>query len=87
MELFTYYTLIETLDEEEVLNMLYKFKKEGKIEYELEGDIIKFIFVDLMTTEMEELLDVFDKNDVMPYLEKEDNEDDDGLNLEDYFDF
>jgi hypothetical protein len=77
MELFNYYSLDEVIDRKSVMSKLKSLKKEGKIEYQLEGEIVNIEDIDLDETETEELIELFDANDVFPYLEREDENDDD----------
>lgn len=78
MELFNYYSLDEVIDRKSVLSKLKQLKKEGKIDYSVEDDVVKIEDLDLDETETEELLEVFDQNDVFPYLDRDDDEDDFG---------
>lgn len=77
MELDKYYSLDEAIDRVDVLSELKKLKKEGKIDYQLDGDILSIKDLDLDDSEIEDLLDLFDDNDVFPYLDKEDDSEDD----------
>ncbi len=79
MELSEYYNLDECIDRTQVLNTLKSLKKEGKIDYELNGDILKVEDIDLDETEIDDLLDLFDSNDVfeeIDYSGEWDDEDD-----------
>lgn len=79
MELSEYYNLDECIDRTQVLNTLKSLKKEGKIDYELNGDILKIEDIDLDETEIDDLLDLFDSNDVfeeIDYSGEWDDEDD-----------
>lgn len=78
MELFNYYSLDEVIDRKSVLSKLKQLKKEGKIDYSVEDDVVKIEDLDLDETETEELLEVFDQNDVFPYLDRDEDEDDFG---------
>jgi len=75
MELFNYYSLDECLNRKQVLNMLKSFKSEGKIEYSLDQEIIQIKDLDLEEEEIAEICEMFDQNDVFPYLDKEDEDD------------
>lgn len=75
MELFNFYSLDECLNRKQVLNMLKSFKSEGKIDYSLDGEIIKIKDLDLEEGEVTEICEMFDQNDVFPYLDKEDEDD------------
>ena len=79
MELSEYYNLDECIDRTQVLNTLKSLKKEGKIDYELNGDILNIEDIDLDETEIDDLLDLFDSNDVfeeIDYSDEWDDEDD-----------
>lgn len=77
MELYNYYSLDEAIDRKSVLKRLKQLQKEGKIELDLDGDVFKIEDIDLEEPEVEELVELFDDNDVFPYLDRdEDNEDD-----------
>jgi len=78
MKLFSYYSLDECADRKKVLASLKQLVKEGKIEYSIEKstDVMHIEDLDLEEDEIEELLDLFDENDVFPYLEYEDDEED-----------
>ena len=84
MELFNYYSLDEVIDRKSVMSKLKSLKKEGKIEYQLEGEIVNIEDIDLDETETEELIELLDANDVFPYLEREDENDDDDYYGDDY---
>ncbi len=78
MELFNYYTLDECKDRKDILKNLKSLKKEGKIDFSLDGEIFNIKDIDLEDYEVEELLEKFDSMDVFPYLERdEDDEDED----------
>lgn len=78
MELFNYYSLDEVIDRKSVLSKLKQLKKEGKIDYSIEDDVVKIEDLDLDESETDELLEVFDQNDVFPYLDRDDDEGDFG---------
>ena len=69
MELAEYYNLDECVSRTDVLSTLKKLKKDGKIEYDLNGEILRIEDIDLDESEIEDLLDLFDKNDVFEDLE------------------
>jgi hypothetical protein len=77
MELFEYYNLDECIDRKTVLAKLKSLKNEGKIEYDLNGDMLKIEDIDLDESEIEELTDLFEENDIFEDLEygEEDDED------------
>lgn len=79
MELFEYYNLDEVIDRKLVLSKLKKLKNEGKIEYDLNGDILKIEDIDLDETEIDKLIKLLEENDVFEDLEQgEDDWDDEG---------
>lgn len=77
MELYNYYSLDECIDRKKVITALKKFKKEGKIDYSIDGDDLNLEDLDLEESEVEYLLNLFDKNDVFQNIDREDDEDDD----------
>ena len=80
MELFEYYNLDECIDRKLVLSKLKELKEEGKIEYELNVDILKIEDIDLDESEIDELADLLEENDVFEDLDRgsDDDWDDDG---------
>lgn len=79
MEIAQWYNMDECIDRTQVLNTLKSLKKEGKIDYELNGDILKVEDIDLDESEIDDLLDLFDSNDVfeeIDYSGEWDDEDD-----------
>lgn len=86
MELSNYYNLVECVDRKGVISILKKFKKEGKINYALDGDELNVEDLDLDEDEVDYLCEVFDENDVFPNLDKEDDEFDDYDEFGDYDD-
>ena len=80
MELFEYYNLDECIDRKLVLSKLNELKDEGKIEYELNVDILKIEDIDLDEAEITELADLLEENDVFEDLDRDsdDDWDDDG---------
>jgi hypothetical protein len=85
MELYNYYSLDEAIDRKAVLKRLKQLQKEAKIQFDLDGEIFKIEDLDLEETEIEELIELFDENDVFPYLDRD--EDDDYDDYEDYGDY
>ena len=69
MELFEYYNLDECIDRKLVLSKLNELKDEGKIEYDLNGDILKIEDIDLDENEVDELADLLEENDVFEDLD------------------
>ena len=79
MELFEYYNLDECIDRKLVLSKLKELKEEGKIEYELNVDILKIEDIDLDENEIDELAELLEENDVFEDLDgTSDDWDDDG---------
>lgn len=85
MEMFNYYTLDECIDKSSVFEKLNDLKHEGKITYSVEGEVLKINDIDLEEIDIEELTEVFENNDVYPYLDREEDEDDDD-NYGNYYD-
>lgn len=86
MNIFKYYSLDETKDKDKVLDRLDVLEEEGKIELILEGDIIEIDDIDLDIVETKNLIKFFDDNDVFPYLEREEDDSDEDLFDEDFYD-
>lgn len=85
MELHNYYSLDEAIDRKTVLKRLKQLQKESKIEFELDGEVFKIEDLDLEEEEIEELIELFDDNDVFPYLDR-DEDDYDDFGYDDYDD-
>ena len=89
MELFNYYNLDECSEKKVIKKRLTQLEDEGKIDFKLDGDILKITDIDLDEDEVEELVEMFDKYDVFPYPDYEegleDSDDDyyDGIEEED----
>jgi hypothetical protein len=90
MELFNYYSLDECPERKVIKKRLTQLEDEGKIDFNLDGDILKITDLDLDEDEVAELVEMFDKYDVFPYPDYEegleDNDDDyynDGFDEED----
>jgi hypothetical protein len=79
MELSNYYSMDECVDRKKVTTTLKKYVKEGKIEYTLDKttDVFHLQDLDLEEEDIDLLLDLFDKNDVFPYLDYDDDEEED----------
>ena len=77
MTLHNYYTLDECTNKKSILRKLKEFEKEGKIEFEVEKstDVVTIEDLDLEDDDIEYLVDLFEKNDVYPYLDKDDDDD------------
>ena len=87
MELSNYYSMDECVDRKKVTTTLKKYVKEGKIEYNLDKttDVFHLQDLDLEEEDIDLLIELFDKNDVFPYLDYEDEDGDDG-GYDDYYD-
>jgi hypothetical protein len=79
MDLFNYYNLDECLDKTKILKKLDDYKNDGKIEWSLEGEILKIQDLDLEEGDIENLEKLFDKLDIFPYTEYDDENGDDGF--------
>jgi hypothetical protein len=75
MELYDYYNLDECVDRKKVINSLKKLKKEGKIDYSLDGEVLHLEDIDLEEGEIEYLAELFDENDVFPDSDRDDDSD------------
>lgn len=84
MELYDYYNLCECIDRKKVISVLKKFKKEGKIDYSLDGEILNVEDLDLDESDVEYLSELFEENDVFAETDREDDDDD---FYDDYGDF
>ena len=82
MELFNYYSLDECPETKVIKKRLSQLEDEGKIDFKLDGDILKVSDIDLDEDEVAELVEMFDKYDVFPYPDYEEGLDDD----DDYYD-
>lgn len=82
MALFNYYSLDECTDKKSILKRLKELQKEGKIEFDLDGEIFEIRDIELEEEEIDELVEIFDQKDVFPYLERDGEDDDDN---DDYF--
>ena len=84
MELFNYYSLDECPERKVIKKRLTQLEDEGKVELQIDGDVLKLTDLDLDENEIAELVEMFDKYDVFPYPDYEEgleNDDDD-----DYYD-
>lgn len=84
INLFDYYNLDECIDKKSVMNKLKSFKNDGKIEYNIDNDVLKLIDIDLEDSDIEKLVTIFDKNDIFPYLDYEEQSGDEDYGGEDY---
>lgn len=76
MELFNYYNLDECLERKVIKKRLTQLEDEGKIEFDIDGDILKLTDLDLDEDEVAELVEMFDKYDVFSYPDYEEGLDD-----------
>ncbi len=83
MELFNYYSLDECPERKVIKKRLTQLEEEGKIEFDIEGDILKITDLDLDEDEVAELVEMFDKYDVFAYPDYEEGIDDEE---DDYYD-
>lgn len=77
MELFNYYSLDECPETKVIKKRLSQLEDEGKIEFTLDGDILKIKDLDLDDEELSDLIKMFDNNDIFPYPDYEEDVDDD----------
>lgn len=87
--LFNYYSIDECTQKQTIKTKLNNLKKEGKIDYSMDGDIIKIVDLDLDESEIEDLVTTFDQYEVYPYTDYfEEDEDgfDDEYGYEDDYD-
>jgi len=90
MELFNYYSMDECPERKVIKKRLTQLEEEGKIDFDIDGDILKIKDIDLDEDEVTELVEMFDKYDVFAYpdyeegLEDEDEYYDDFDEEEDY---
>lgn len=83
MELFKYYNLDECIDLKLVKKELNHLKKEGKIDYNIDGDILKIEDIDLDDNELEDIINLFEDNDIFQNMEYGEYEDYDYDDLKD----
>ena len=77
MELKNFWNLDECIDRKLVTERLKELEEDGKIDFSIDRDILRIDDIDLDESEVEELLDLFDENDVFEELDLEDDLDDD----------
>jgi len=75
-KLFKYYSLSECSNSEAVLDELENLCENGKIYYEDENEDLMLEDLDLEEDEIDGLLKMFEEYDVLPNLDREDDEDD-----------
>jgi len=78
-----YYSLDECRTRDLVTERLDKLKKVGKIDYDIDVDILEIEDIDLEEEEIEMLEEFLDDNDVIPYYDKDDEDEDD---YDDFYD-
>ena len=83
MELFNYYSMDECPERKVIKKRLTQLEDEGKIEFDIDGDILKITDLDLDEDEVAELVEMFDKYDVFSYPDYEEGIDDEE---DDYYD-
>jgi hypothetical protein len=83
MELFNYYSMDECPERKVIKKRLTQLEEEGKIDFDIDGDILKITDLDLDEDEVAELVEMFDKYDVFPYPDYEEGIDDEE---DDYYD-
>jgi hypothetical protein len=77
MELFNYYSMDECPERKVIKKRLTQLEEEGKIEFDIDGDILKIKDIDLDEDEVAELVEMFDKYDVFAYPDYEEGLEDD----------
>ena len=83
MELFNYYSMDECPERKVIKKRLTQLEEEGKIDFDIDGDILKIKDIDLDEDEVAELVEMFDKYDVFAYPDYEEGLDDEE---DDYYD-
>lgn len=78
-----YYSLDECRTRDKVIERLEKLKNSGKIDYEIDIDILEIEDIDLEEEEIEILEEFLDNNDVITYYDKDDEDEDD---YDDFYD-
>jgi len=77
-----YYSLDECRTRDVVIERLDRLKSIGKIDYDIDIDILEIEDIELEDDDIDMLEDFLDDNDVIPYYDKDDEDVD-----EDYDDF
>jgi len=83
MELFNYYSMDECPERKVIKKRLTQLEEEGRIDFDIDGDILKIKDIDLDEDEVAELVEMFYKYDVFPYPDYEEGIDDEE---DDYYD-
>ena len=87
MKLFKFYSTDECTNEKTLFEKLDNFKKEGKIDYEtIDRWTIKVTDIDLSIDEEKETIELFDKLDLYPINNEEDDNTMDEADYGDYED-
>lgn len=90
MTLLKYYSLDEAYGNRDIIiDRLEELEMNGKINFELEEEeeILMIEDLELNDIELKEILSFFDDNYVVPYLEREGDEDDDSYIDDDFLDY
>jgi hypothetical protein len=85
-ELVRVWNIDECIDRKLVIDKLKSFKKEGKLEYTLSGEILKVDDIDLEDSDIDYLIKLFSDNDVFEESEYEDDYDDYDDDFDDFDD-
>ena len=88
MELFNFYSLDECLEQKLVKKKLNQLEEDGKIEFSIDGDILKIQDLDLDEEELSDLIKMFDNNDIFTYPDYQEGfeDDDDDFGYDDFDD-
>ena len=88
MELFNFYSLDVCLEQKLVKKKLNQLEEDGKIEFSIDGDILKIQDLDLDEEELSDLIKMFDNNDIFPYPDYQEGfeDDDDDFGYDDFDD-
>lgn len=79
-----YYSLDECRTRDIVIERLEKLKNIGKIDYEIDIDVLEIEDIELEDEEIDTLEEFLDNNDVIPYYDKDDEDEDD---YDDFYDY
>jgi hypothetical protein len=83
-KLFTYYSTQECSNVEKVYKKLISLQDDDKIFLKIHNDeLFQIEDIELSDKELDNLLDLFDKNDIIPDLDKSEED----LDSSEYFDF
>ena len=84
MELYDYYNLDECIDRKKVTSVLKKLKKEGRIDYSIDGELLHIEDLDLDDSDIEYLSELFEENDIFPDTDRDDDDDYGDFGYDDY---